>query len=52
MHAWDPYKEYKRSDQGEKKNKKLNNICISIKRLGTVVQKAMKNCNKILIIDD
>ena len=35
-----------------KKKKKLNNICISIKRLGTVVQKAMKNCNKILIIDD
>ena len=21
MHAWDPYKEYKRSDQGEKKKK-------------------------------
>ena len=47
MLAWDPYKEFKRSDQG----KKNNNICTNFKRLGKV-QKAMKNCNKIHIIDD
>ena len=52
MLAWDPYKEYKRSDQGKKNNNICtNNICTNIKRLGKV-QKAMKNCNKIHIIDD
>ena len=47
MLAWDPYREYKRSDQGEK----INNLCTNIKTLGRV-QKAMRNCNKIHIIDD
>ena len=37
MLAWDPYKEYKRSDQG----KKINNICTNFKRLGRE-QKALK----------
>ena len=38
MLAWDPYREYKRSDQGKNK---INNICTNFKRLGRV-QKALK----------
>ena len=43
MLAWDPYKEYKRSDQGEK----INNICTNIKRLGKGYEKLQQNtCNR------